>query len=300
MRKVEAGVIGLGNMGAGVAGNFVRAGVPLAVWDVNDAALDRFRGGDGVAVMEPGEMAAEGATIFYVVPATPEIEASLDGDGGVLARAAEGLVVYDLTTSNPADTKRVAEGAAAQGVSYLDAAMSGGAAGADQGTLTLMIGGDKEAFERSRRYLDPIAKEIFHLGPSGAGHTMKLIHNMACHTIFLATCEAGRMAERAGIKLEDMIGVFNVSNARSYASEERFPRHILSGAWDARSRVYNLRKDLAMAVAMGEELGADATFGRETLAMLEAAVRLGMEERDYSLLYRHLDEIHAEAKAKSP
>ncbi len=123
-----------------------------------------------------------------------------------------------------------------KGIAYLDA-----------GTLTLMIGGPQESFEGTRPLLDAIARHVFYLGGSGTGHTLKLIHNMVLHPIFMANCEGGRMAETTGIRLEDMIAVFNAANARSFISEVRFPRHILSGTWDGRSRVYNLHKDVAMA-----------------------------------------------------
>ena len=297
MREIETGIVGLGNMGSGIAGCFIRAGVGVGVWDTEDSALEPFRDRDGVRIMTSGEMAAAGATMFFVVPGTAEIEACLKADGGVLGRAAPGLVVYDLTTSHPTDTKRLAGSAAEAGIAYLDAAMSGGATGAEAGTLTLMVGGDEAAFERTRFRLTAIADDIFHLGASGAGHTMKLIHNMAVHSIFMATCEAGRMAERAGIGLADMIEVFNVSNARSYASEQRFPRHILSGAWDGRSRVYNLHKDLAMAVALAGELGARVAHGRATLDLLETAIERGMAESDFTLLYRDFDDIAGSASS---
>ncbi len=293
MQDVEVGVVGLGNMGSGIAGCFVRAGVSLGVWDSNEAALNPYRARDDIQVMTPGDMAEAGATMFFVVPATAEIETCFDGDGGVLGRAVPGLVIYDLTTSYPADTRRLAQRAAEHGISYLDAAMSGGATGAAAGTLTLMIGGDRAEFERTRERLTVIADDLFHLGAVGAGHTMKLIHNMACHSIFMATCEAGRMAEQAGIGLADMIEVFNVSNAQSFASRERFPRHILSGTWDGRSRVYNLHKDLSMAVALAGELGAEVAHGRAALDALEAAINYGMSESDFTLLYRDFDEIYA-------
>jgi 3-hydroxyisobutyrate dehydrogenase len=293
MSEIEVGVVGLGNMGSGVAGCFIRAGARLGVWDASDSALDPYRGRDDVHVMTPGDMAEVGATMFFVVPATPEIEACFDADGGVLGRAAPNLVVYDLTTSFPADTRRLAARARERGIDYLDAAMSGGATGAEAGTLTLMIGGERGAFERTSAHLMVIADDLFHLGPVGAGHTMKLIHNMACHSIFLATCEAGRMAERAGIALGDMIDVFNVSNATSFASQQRFPRHILSGAWDGRSRVYNLHKDLSMAVALAGELGARVPHGRATLETLQAAIARGMAESDFTLIYRDFDDVLA-------
>lgn len=293
MTKVQVGVIGLGNMGGGIARNLCDAGFTAGVWDVSDAAVARFEGRDNAHAMTPGDMAADGATLIYVVPATPEIEATLNSDDGVLAKAAPGTVVFDLTTSYPEDTRRVAAQAAEAGVTYLDAAMSGGATGADAGTLTLMIGGDKSAFEDSRPLLNAIAKSIFYLGDSGTGHAMKLIHNMVVHTIFLTNCEAGRMAEAAGISLGDMIEVFNHSNARSYSSEFRFPKHILSEKWDARSRVYNLNKDLGMAVRFAEAMGIDARYAKETLNFLGHATDRGMAEQDYSLLYPEFDAIRS-------
>ncbi len=291
MSKVEAGVIGLGNMGGGVARNLCAAGYSTGVWDVSDDALTPFRDLENATIMSPGDMAADGATLFYVVPATPEIEETLDGTDGVLAKAAVGTVIYDLTTSFPDDTRRVAARAAESDVIYLDAAMSGGATGADAGTLTLMIGGDKSAFEKTKPMLDAVAKSIFYLGDSGAGHAMKLIHNMVVHTIFLTNCEAGRMAENAGISLADMVEVFNHSNARSYSSEFRFPKHILSEKWDARSRVYNLNKDLGMAVRFADSMGIDARYAKETLTFLNKAIDRGMAEQDYSLLYPEFDAI---------
>lgn len=293
MSEQKVGVIGLGNMGGGIARNFKKAGVPLMVWDVAPAARDAFRETAGVEVAPPGEMAASCAMMIYVVPATPEIESTFDGKDGVLVRAKPGLVVYDFTTSDPVATKKLAARAAEKGITYLDAGMSGGATGADAGTLTLMIGGDAAAFERTKRLLEPIAKQIVHIGPSGAGHTLKLVHNMVCHTIFLATCEGGRMAEAAGITVADMIKVFNMSNARSYASEVRFPKHILSGKWDARSRVYNLRKDLSMAVELAGALDAKVPLGTVTRDFLNVAMDQGMSETDFSRLYPRFDEIVA-------
>lgn len=291
MPEITLGVVGLGNMGRGIAANIARAGYGLAVWDVRRKALRPFERRRGVAVVEPAAMARRCSVIFFVVPSSAEIEPMLEGRDGILAHARPGLVLYDLTTSDPRHTRRLAAAAGRRGVAYLDAGMSGGAGGADAGTLTLMIGGDAQAFRRTRRFLRPFARRLFFLGKNGAGHTLKLIHNMVCHTIFLATCEGGRMAARAGIRLEDMIGVFNAANARSYASQVRFPRHILSGSWDGRSRVYNLHKDLGMAVSLAGALGADVALGRATLAFLERAMARGMADRDFTLLYRHFERL---------
>jgi 3-hydroxyisobutyrate dehydrogenase len=289
----KVGVVGLGNMGGGIARNFQKKGVPLMVWDVARGARSTFEGLCGVEIAPPGEMAARCAVIFFVVPATPEIASCLEGADGVLARAPEGLTIYDFTTSHPAATRELASRAADSGIAYLDAGMSGGAAGAQTGTLTLMIGGDRGAFERTRVLLEAIAGQIFYLGGSGSGHTLKLIHNMVLHTIFLATCEGGRMARLAGIDLADMIAVFNVSNARSFISEVRFPKHILSGKWDGRSRVHNLHKDVSMAVDLAAELDAKVPLGTITRNLLDAAIDHGMQETDFTRIYERFDEIVA-------
>jgi 3-hydroxyisobutyrate dehydrogenase len=298
MTKAKVGVIGLGNMGKGIARCYIRNEIPLAVWDISEAALTPFQAKKGVLVARPGEMAGMCSLLLFVVPGSPDIQDALKGKKGVLANARQGLVIYDLTTSDPAVTKKIARSAARKGVSYLDAGMSGGAAGAEAGTLTLMIGGDEKAFKRTRKYLKPFTGKSFYLGKSGTGHTLKLIHNMVCHTNFLAACEGGRMAERAGIRLKDMVDVFNVSNARSYISEVRFPKHILSEKWDAKSRIYNLHKDLGMAVSMGGKLNAQVSLGEDTLAFLEKAVSRGMADKDFSLLYRDFEKIRKAEPSK--
>ncbi len=291
MAKLSAGVIGVGNMGRGVAANLAKGGIQTAIWDTNPDALKLFENIAGIEVLSPAEMAKRCSVIIFVVPASPQIDTILKGKDGVLANAKKNLVLYDFTTSDPAYTRKLCQRSAKKGVAYLDAGMSGGATGADAGKLTLMIGGDEAAFKRTRKYLSPIAENVFYLGKSGSGHTLKVIHNMVCHSIFLATCEGGRMAERSGIKLDDMIAVFNVANARSYASQFRFPKHILSKKWDARSRVFNLHKDLKMANEIAEKLKVNISLGKGTLEFLKKAMALGMQDVDYSLLYRDYDKI---------
>lgn len=279
------GIIGLGDMGAGIAASYRRVGYPLAVWDIAEAARAPFFGKRGVAVAEPGAMAAQSKLILFVVPGSAEIEPMLGGWNGILANARKGLVLYDLTTSDPATTKRLARKSARKGICYLDGGMSGGAAGAAAGTLGIMVGGNEAAYRRTRRHLVPIADHLAYLGSSGAGHTMKLIHNLVCHTIFLATAEGAQMAEKAGLGLAAAIDVFNHGNARSFISERRFPDHIVSKSWDGRSTVHNLHKDVGMAVNLADRLGVDAALGRDTYAFLESAVARGMCGQDFTRLY---------------
>ncbi len=283
-------MIGLGNMGRGIAKNLIRAGNQVFVWDIAEAAREPFA--KTATVAPPGEMARQCQMIIFVVPGSPEIDGMLKGKDGILANPRRGLVLYDFTTSDPVYTKKLAKRAAKAGVTYMDAGMTGGGAkGADEGTMTLMIGGDAATFRRTRPWLRPVAKTLIHLGGSGTGHTMKVVHNMITHTNFFALCEAAHLGRRAGIELKDLIAVFNAGNARSFISERRFPDHILSGTWDGRSRVYNLNKDVGMAVALADKLGATVNIGRDTLAYLRAAVEQGRSEDDFTLLYRDFEEL---------
>ena len=283
----RVGVIGLGNMGRGIAKNIAQAGQELLVWDAAGQARAPF--GEIATIAEPAEMAAVADLVIFVVPGSPQIDEHLDA---MLQRAGTGLILWDFTTSDPVYTKQLASRAAAAGVPYMDAGMTGGGAkGADEGTMTLMIGGDEAVLERSRSVLQACASTLIHLGPSGAGHTMKVVHNLITHTNFLACSEAGRLAEAAGIDLADMIKVFNAGNARSFISERRFPDHILSETWDGRSQIRNLHKDVGMAVALSKELGSPMRLGHQTFAWIDAAVDAGMAEEDFTRLYPALDEL---------
>lgn len=291
MSTATIGVIGLGNMGRGIADNLIKSGREVLAWDAAAPARKPFEKRKGVRVVPPGEMAQDAQAILFVVPGTAEIRQCLHGRDGILAHARKGLILCDLTTSDPEATKRLAQAAAKRGIAYIDAGMSGGAVGAQAGTLTLMVGGDKRAFAKLRPHLECFAKEIHYLGGSGAGHTMKVLHQIVCHANFLAAAETLNLGERAGLDLGAMLAVINSSNGRSYASEVRFPRHVLTRKWDGRSRVYNLYKDLRMALAMGRRLKGGTRFAQATLSYLSRAMGRGMADEDFTLLYRDFDAL---------
>jgi 3-hydroxyisobutyrate dehydrogenase len=296
----DVGVIGLGRMGGGIARRLDAAGRLAGAWDASETA--RRHGGLSAAsgILAPNDLARSCATILFVLPGSSEIEQTLSGPAGLLSVAAPGQVLVDLTTSHPRATRLLAEMAARDGRAYLDAGMTGGAQAADSGRLTLMVGGASSDLDRTRPALDIIAAKIFHLGPVGSGHAMKLVHNMICHTIFLATSEGCRMAERAGIPLSDAVAVLNAGNARSFISEARFPNHILSGTYDGRSPVSNLAKDLAMAVDLERELEMTGLYGALTERLLSRAMAHGMADRDFTTLYQAMDALMEEESRDTP
>ena len=290
----KVGVIGLGQMGRGIAQNLLRRGLLRSFWDSAPAPLETFAAAASAHVARcPREVAEASDIVVFVVPSSKEIAACLDGPNGVLSAPAADQIILDLTTSDPQETRQNIAQANAHGRAYLDAGMSGGAQGADAAQLALMVGGRAEDFERCLPVFAAIADldKVRHVGPGGTGHTMKLIHNMICHSIFMVTSEGCRIAERSGIDLATAIDVINSGNARSFISEQRFPRHILSGTWDARSRVSNLEKDLQLAVGMAHGLDAPAAYAERTASLLARACEAGMSDDDFSRLYQAFDDL---------
>jgi 3-hydroxyisobutyrate dehydrogenase len=284
----DVAVVGLGQMGRGIARNLDQAGRLAMAWDSNREAMQRAGLSPTVALAEPATFGSL-QTVLFMVPGSAEIRAVLDA--GLLDQPHQGQVLIDLTTSHPTATREIAARAKAAGREYVDGGMTGGAKAADAGTITLMVGGNPAVVDASRPLLALIAGKVFHVGETGTGHAMKLIHNMICHTIFLATSEGCRLAESLGIPLEMAIAVINAGNARSFVSEQRFPNHIIPRTFDGRSRTANLAKDLAMAADFAREAGQPGPYANLTADLLARAMQQGLGEQDFTTLYRHLEEI---------
>jgi 3-hydroxyisobutyrate dehydrogenase len=280
-------VVGLGNMGRGIARNLDRAGRLAAAWDVAEGARTRAELSAEVKLVPPDQVPGL-KFILFVVPGSAEIDAML---ATLLKLPHDKQILIDLTTSHPTKTKALAEKVRATGRDYVDCGMSGGAIGADSGKMALMVGGSDEAVAACKPIFDAIAGAVTHVGGSGTGHAIKLLHNMVCHTNFLVVAEAGKLAERAGIPLETAIKVFNAGNARSYISEARFPNHILSGKFDGRSTVSNLAKDLAMADAFADEVGQANAYTALTAEILAKAIEQGLGTQDFTRLYEAYEQL---------
>jgi 3-hydroxyisobutyrate dehydrogenase len=275
VNPLKVGVVGLGQMGGGIARNLGAKGLLTAAFDSKPEA-----GADlAVPRLEARDMVQAVDVLFCVTPSCLQIADYL-GDCETTD-----VTLIDLTTSDPKQSTALAEQLAPRGFHYIDAAMTGGAAGADAGTLTLMAGGDTDRVALCKPAIDVISSTFFHLGPIGSGHAMKLIHNLILHSAFMATCEGMRMAERAGLDLNEAVAVLNAGNARSFVTEVRFPRDILSGTLNGRSTISNLAKDLNLGVDYAQALGGPSPYGALTLSLLDAARDAGHAQTDFSNLF---------------
>jgi 3-hydroxyisobutyrate dehydrogenase len=278
--RPKTAVVGLGQMGRGIARNLDRSGLLTVAFDLTEGAFAQAGLSGGVQNLSGQNVIDCVDILLCAVPSTTEIDAALRG-----CVASRNPLVIDLTTSDPMRSRALAKDLARRGFRYLDAAMTGGAAGADAGALTLMVGADPEDVAQATPVFDVIADQVFHLGPIGAGHAMKLVHNMILHSSFMATCEGLRLADRAGLDLHTAVAVLNAGNARSFVTEVRFPRDILSGTMNARSVVGNLEKDLGLAVGFARAHDALVPYGAMTHSLLEMALADGHAKTDFSHLF---------------
>jgi 3-hydroxyisobutyrate dehydrogenase len=284
----NAAVVGIGQMGRGIARNIDARKLLCAASDLEPDAFAEADFSDRVKQTDFSEILDVAEIILFAVPSTTQITQILEAHQG----RKEQLIV-DLTTSHPGQSQALDVDLKARGFCYVDAAMTGGATGADAGSLTLMAGGSEEHLARCRPVFDAFAAKVFHMGSVGSGHAMKLVHNLILHSSFLATCEGVRLAERAGIDPNLTVQVLNAGNARSFVTETRFPRDILSGTMMARSQISNLEKDLGLAQDFANELGARIPYGRMTRSVLANALTAGHEDTDFSWLFPLYDELVA-------
>jgi 3-hydroxyisobutyrate dehydrogenase-like beta-hydroxyacid dehydrogenase len=287
--KGPIGVVGVGRMGAPMALNLQRAGYGVVVWDANPKGRQQFAGQDGIApARNLADMARSCHMILTVLPSSKEVEAILLGKDGVGPHLRPGTVIIDHTTADPSSTKKVAKALKAQQVNLLDAAMSGGVAGARAGTLTLMVGGDEGIYNTCRPILEAVGKDIFYLGGHGSGHAMKLLHNMCSMTVFLATCEAAHLGVKWGFPLKQVIDVLQSGNARSYATEVRFPRYILPGTFNSGADVALFDKDVSLALKLAKELKVAVPLSAEAYKPFAKAMKARRGAEDHTRLFQRL------------
>jgi 3-hydroxyisobutyrate dehydrogenase len=264
---MRIGFIGLGNMGGRMAACIMRAGHAVLGYDVH--AADLKTAGSVAEVTDGSDI------VLLSLPDSGVVEAVVLGEDGLRAHARSGQIVVDLSTSSPDSTTRIHGLLGARGTAYLDAGISGGAAAAEKAALTLMVGGEPEALERARPVLDLFAAKVFHCGPSGAGHTVKLLNNFLNATALAATAEVMVAGKKAGLDLEVLLAVLNASSGVNFATLNRFPK-IIHGDYLKGGLTNSLMlKDVNLYVELAAKLGVASLNSAGPVASFGMARALG-------------------------
>ena len=286
------GIVGVGLMGREIALNLFKAGFQITAYDKNRDALRELQENGIPSAASAKALMAENDVILDVMNDTSGLEMVLHQPEGMLEGVNGRKIIIDMTTSDPEKSIPIGKMLREQGVEYLDCPMTGGRAGARSRELVIMAGGDREAFDEVKYILEKLSKALFYLGPPGSGHYMKLIHNQLSHSTFLAACEAYELGVSLGIDPQAMIDVFNIGNARSYATEVRFPKFILSDTYDAGATFATVGKDIGLVMKKANSLNFDLPITRATYDYWRYAIETGHAGEDYSTIVNLMRETY--------
>jgi 3-hydroxyisobutyrate dehydrogenase-like beta-hydroxyacid dehydrogenase len=271
---VRVGFIGLGNMGGRMTRRLVDAGTPVLGYDTDPSRASAV---GAVFAASATDVASDSDVVLLSLPDSTVVEPVVLGPVREAARA--GQIVVDLSTAAPDSTVRIHSALAEIGVEYLDAGISGGAAAAEKGTLTIMVGGSASALATVEPVLSAFAGTIVHMGRSGAGHTTKVLNNFLNAISLAATAEVMVAAKKAGLDLAQVLDVLNASSGVNFATRNRFP-HIIRGDYLEGGLTNALMtKDVALYVDCLARLGVPSLSAAGPLAAFGLANNLGYADQ---------------------
>jgi 3-hydroxyisobutyrate dehydrogenase-like beta-hydroxyacid dehydrogenase len=267
-------------MGHGMAKNLLARGHPLSFLVHRDRSrlADLVAGGAREAA-SPRELAMASDVVILCVSGSPQVEANVFGEAGLLAGARHGLDVVDTSTAEPQSTARIREAFAAQGVAYVDAPLARTPREAEEGRLNAMVGADDAVFRRLEPVLRAFCENVFHVGPPGAGHTLKLVNNFMALTIVASIGEAFAVAAKAGVKLDKLFEVVSQGALNSNIFQMMAGGAIAGDLGRMKFSIANAAKDLRYYTHLAESLPVATFVGEAVHQSFSQAVALGLGER---------------------
>lgn len=275
------GFVGLGTMGTPIVARLVGAGYPVRAFDVQAGALERAVGAGAQAATSAGDAVRDCAVVFAAVSNQDVFGQVLREPGGIFACAPAGCVVVDLGTTSPPRSREYASEAAAHGLGYLDAPLSGSTPWAQEGRLAVMVGGDAEVYARCLPMLSTFGGRIFHLGPAGSGQAAKLCHQLAFMALLMGLSEAVAMGERCGIPGPKVLEVLDACVSPRHVTEFMAPRLAQSPSGAMPGALGIFKKDLkAVQELAREDAGLDLPLATLLLEFFEQAAAAGHQDHD--------------------
>jgi 3-hydroxyisobutyrate dehydrogenase len=287
------GFIGLGNMGGGMAANLAKAGHDVRAFDLAQAALERARESGCLIAGSAAEAVAGADVVITMLPAGVHVRSVYEGD--IFDAAPAAALLIDCSTIDVASAKHVGAAAAAKGFAWLDAPVSGGVGGANNGTLTFMVGGSAEHFARAEPYLQVMGKAVIHAGAIGAGQAAKVANNMLLGATMIATCEAFALAQKLGLDPQTFYDISSKASGQSWSMTSYCP---VSGVgpqspadndYQGGFATALMLKDLKLAVEAAQGVGASVPMGGHAESLYQAFANLGAGGKDFSAIIQLLD-----------
>ena len=278
---MKIGFIGLGIMGKPMAKNLLKAGYPLVVFDINPAPVKELAAVGAEVASSAKEVAQKTDVVITMLPNSPHVKAAVMGPNGVLEGAKPGMIIVDMSSIAPMAAKEVAAKAAEKGVEMLDAPVSGGEPKAIDGTLSIMVGGKKEIFEKCQGFLDKMGTSVVLCGDIGAGNMTKLANQIIVALNIAAMSEALVLGAKAGVDPETIFKAIRGGLAGSTVLEAKVPM-VLSGNFKPGFRIELHIKDLANALDTAHELGVPLLLTSQVMEIMQALKVDGKAGNDHA------------------
>jgi 3-hydroxyisobutyrate dehydrogenase-like beta-hydroxyacid dehydrogenase len=288
---MKVGFIGLGKMGRPMANRLLAHDCELLVRDSEDAALAPFRNRPNVTICASArEVARQAPVVLLSLPSPKELEDVALGADGVSA-AGSGRCVIDLSTVGAKASRAVAAALKAKDMGFLDAPVSGGAPAAEKGTLSVMVAGDADLYATYKHLFSMIGQNLFYVGDQpGQAQVMKLVNNVLSAAALVATSEAMAVATKAGISPALALDILNVSSGRNSATEDKFPRYVITGRFDYGFATQLMLKDVGLFEEMARDLAVPAFVATAVANIWRFAVIQGFGPDDCTTIARMLEQ----------
>lgn len=286
--------IGLGNMGGGMAANLARAGHEVRAYDLNEAALAKAEERGCTRATDAAAAVAEAEAVVTMLPAGKHVADVYRS--AVFGKAPTSAILLDCSTIDVATARTVEEEARAAGYEMVDAPVSGGIAAAEGGTLTFMVGGTSEGFERARPILEKMGKAVIHAGESGAGQAAKICNNMLLGATMAATCETFVLAEKLGLDPKVFFDISSKASGQSWSMTSYCPvpgvgpETPADRGYDGGFAAALMLKDLTLAMEAAQAAGAYTPMGGEAEELYRRFVERGGGQKDFSALIKMIDD----------
>jgi 2-hydroxy-3-oxopropionate reductase len=290
MSKPKIGFIGLGIMGKPMAGHLIDAGYELVVHNRNRDAVDELVGKGAAEAHSGKEVAEQSDIVITMLPDSPDVESVALGEGGIIEGAHEGLILVDMSTIAPSVTTQVGEVLAEKGVKSLDAPVSGGDIGAQNATLSIMVGGDEDTFNAVKPLFDVMGQSAILCGPLGAGQTVKACNQILVAVTIAGVSEALTMGTKAGVDPIKIVQVLSGGLARCGVLENRGER-MVNGDFDPGFRIRLHYKDLNIIQKTSNDFGVPLPVTSEVFELFKTAMVKGRGELDHSGLLTVVEDM---------
>jgi 3-hydroxyisobutyrate dehydrogenase len=295
--STKVGFVGVGVMGKLMAINLLKRHYPVTVFDLNPAPVEELLEFGAEKAGSSAEAAAAGDIVITMLPSSPHVEEAVLGPGGVLEGMLPGTVLIDMSTIDPLVSKRVAEQVAARGFRMLDAPVSGGSVGARDATLTIMVGGPSDLFERCRPVLEAMGRNVIHCGENGMGEVVKVVNNLIAGVSMAVTAEAYNIGLRAGADPKVLYDVISKSSGRCWSHDLNLPIPGVLGTapadhdYEPGFMVDLMRKDLGLAISAAKGVQAPAILAAAAEQLYGSASNMGFGRRDMSAVVKAVEAL---------